>query len=350
MHDLRYALRTLRKTPAFTLTALAALALGIGANTAIFSVINAVLLKPLTFPQPERIVQFLITSPNGPNYGASATRFNVWRQQTQILDDVTAYEFRLSGLNLTGGDSPEQLRGIHVSANYFRLFGAPMERGRTFTTDEDRPNGARVAVISHALWQRRFGADPNIVGRTLLLSGVPHEVIGVVAANFNTEFDTPPDVWLPFQIDPNSTDHAQYFTVAGRLKPGVTIAVANAQLQLAARQFQQKFPNIVGPRDSFAVEFYEKTLVSEVKPSLLILAGAVSFVLLIACANVANLLLVRATGRRREIAIRAAMGAGRGRIIRQLLTESVLLFFAGGIAGLILGMAGVRALLAVNPG
>jgi predicted permease len=350
LQDLRYAFRTLRKTPAFTLTALAALALGIGANTAIFSVINAVLLKPLTFPQPERIVQFLITSPNGPNYGASATRFNVWRQQTDVLDDVTAYEFRLSGLNLTGGDAPEQIRGIHVSANYFRLFGAPLERGRVFTAEEDLPNGGRVAVISHALWQRRFGSDPNIIGRTLLLSGVPHAVIGVVAPTFITELDTPPDVWLPFQIDPNSSDHAQYFVVVGRLKPGVTIAAANARLQLAADRFRAKFPNIVGPRDSFAVEPYEKTLVSDAKPSLLILAGAVSFVLLIACANVANLLLVRATGRRRELAIRAAIGAGRSMLVRQLLTESVVLSIGGGALGLGLGSIGVRALLAINPG
>jgi len=349
LQDVRYAIRALSRTPAFTATALAALALGIGANTAIFSVVNAVLLKPLTFPDPDRIVEFLVTSPTGPYYGGSATKFNVLRQQTGVFSDVCAYEYNGSNVNLTSGAFPEQIHAIHVSADYFRLFGAPVALGRTFTADEDRSNGGHVVVLSYGLWQRRFGGDAHLAGKAISLSGAPYIVIGILGPGFNTELDSPPDVWLPFQIDPNSRDHAQYFVVVGRLKPGVTLGRAKAQLQLAADEFRRKFPNIMGPRDSFSAELYPDALVSDVRSSLLILSGAVSFVLLIACANVANLLLVRATGRKREIAVRAAVGASRGRIIRQLLTESVMLSAAGGALGLGLGTLGVRVLLTLNP-
>lgn len=348
--DVAYALRTLRKNPAFAATALAALAIGIGANSAVFSVVNTVLLKPLTYPHADRIVLFLLTTPAGPSYGASATKFNVLRKQSGAFEDVSAYEYNGAQLNLTSGVFPEQVHGIRVSSNYFRLLGAPIVQGRAFNPDEDRPGGGHVAILSYGLWQRRFGGDPYITGKTISLSGVPFTVVGIMGSGFNAELDTAPDLWLPFQIDLNSLDHAQYFNVIARLKPGVTIATANAQLQLATQEFRRRFPNIMGGRDSFAVEPFADSLVSDVRGSLLILAGAVSFVLLIACANVANLLLVRATGRRREIAIRTAIGAGRARIVRQLLIESVVLSTAGGLLGLVTGLFGVRALLAVNPG
>ena len=347
--DFRYALRTLRKNPGFTATALAALTLGIGATTAIFSVVNTVLLKPLSFPDPERIVSFFLTSPSGPTYGGSATRFNVWRRQTQTLQDVSAYEYAGANLNLTGGAFPEQVHTIRVSADYFRLFGAPIVEGRAFTSQEDRPHGGRAAILSHGLWQRHFSGDPRMIGQTISLSGAPYVVVGILGPGFNTELDTPPEVFLPFQIDPASIDQAQYFTVAARLKPGVTIAMANAHLALAADEFRRQFPNLMGPRDGFNVQPFPEAIVSEVRTSLLILTGAVSFVLLIACANVANLLLVRATERMREIAVRRAVGASRGRIVRQLLTESVALSSIGGALGLGLGLVGVRALLAISP-
>ncbi len=346
--DLKHSLRLFRHSPAFTIAAIAALALGIGANTAIFSVVNTVLLKPLTYPDPDRIVQFLLYSPQGSGAGASVTKFNIWRQQTNVFQDVAAYETSGPGLNLTGSFFPEQLHGIRVTADYFHLFGAPIERGRSFTAQEDSPHAGEFVVISDSLWRRRFGADPNIVGKAITLSGQSYTVIGIMGPDF--AIDPPADVWIPFQFDLNSSDQAHYFVAAARLKPGVTLAQANAQLQLAANQFRRKYPGVIGPKDGFRVQPLQDSIVSNVRSSLWILVGAVSFVLLIACANVANLLLARATGRKREIAIRAAIGAGRGRIIRQLLTESVLLSFAGGILGLIIGIVGVRALLAVSPG
>jgi putative ABC transport system permease protein len=350
LHDFRYAIRSLSKSPSFAVTALAALALGIGANTAIFPVVDNVLLKPLSYPDAGRIVLFFQTTPAGPNYGASATKFNALRGLTAAFQDVSAYEYGGAELNLTSGAFPEQIHGIRVSADYFPLFGARMALGRPFNADEDRPNGPRVAVLSYALWQRRFAGDLHIPGKTISLSGVPYTVVGVTGEYFNTELDSPPGVFLPFQIDPASHDHAQFFNVVARLKPGVTLAGAAAQLQLASQEFRSRFPKIMGPRDNFAIEPFADSLVSDVRLSLLILAAAVGFVLLIACANVANLLLVRATGRQREIAVRTAIGAGRSRIIRQLLTESVVLSFAGGTLGLMLGLAGVRALIAVIPG
>jgi putative ABC transport system permease protein len=348
--DLKYALGTFLRNPGFTIAAVAALTLGIGATSAIFSVINTVLLKPLTYPDTDRIVQFHLDTPNGADYGGSPARFNVLRTQTQTFQDVAAYELSALGLSLTGGPYPEQIHAIHVTANYFRLFGASVSEGRTFSDEEDRPNGGDVVVLSYGLWQRRFGANRSIIGQSIAISGTPHTIIGVVAPGFNTELDTPPDAWLPFQIDPNSGDQGRYFSMVGRLRPGVTIDMANAQLALATKDFHQKFPNMAGPRDAFAVQPFQDAIVFNVRPSLLVLAGAVCLVLLIASANVANLLLVRATGRKREMAIRMAIGAGRGRIVRQLLTESLVLSLTGGALGLLIGMAGIRMLLAINPG
>ena len=350
LQDLRYALRTARQNPAFTLAAVAALTLAIGANTAIFSVVNTVLLRPLPYPDPDRLVVFTTTSPQGPGFGASPTKFNTWRRQTAAFQDVSAYRF--SVVNLTEGE-PEQVATAHVSADFFRLFGAPLTAGRTFTADEDLPSGGRVVVLSDGFWRRRFGADAAIVGRKLSLNGEPHEVVGILGPFDSEAVQTPigpPDLWLPFQIDPNSVMQGHFFVAAGRLKPGVTLAAAKAELGQAANEFRERFPNALGRQGGFGADPMQEIIVRNVRGSLWVLLGAVTFVLLIACANVANLLLVRATVRRREIAIRAAMGAGRGRITRQLLTESVLLALAGGVLGLFLGMAGIRALLAMNPG
>ena len=344
--DLKQSLRMFAQSPAFTLAAIAALTLGIGVNTAIFSVVNAVLLRPVSLPDPDRLVMFMNVSPQGGGGAASPAKFQHYRQQTSVVQDVAA--LRTGVVNYTGGSFPEQLRSGQVSAGFFPLFGASAVRGRTFTAEEDRPGGVLVAVLSQGLWSTRFNSDPEIVGKTISLSGDPYTIIGVLRELDFEELGPSPQVWIPFQLDPNTTDQGHYFQVMGRLKPGVTLEQAKARLRLSAAEYRRRFPDAIGPDDSFSVEPIREVLVSNVRPALLVLVGAVSFVLLIACANVANLLLVRATARRREIAIRTAIGGTRGRIIRQLLTESVVLSLVGGVLGLLLGMIGIRALLAIN--
>ncbi|MGA7525563.1 MAG: ABC transporter permease [Acidobacteriaceae bacterium] len=344
-HELRHALRTLGKSPGFTIAAVAALALGIGVNTAVFTVVNAVLLKPLGYPNSDRMVEFGLPSSMIASFLACVPEFHEYQRQTSVFEEVAAYDIAGPGFNLTG-DRPEQVHGIHVTESYFRLFGAPVLLGRTFTPQEDAPNGGKVVVLSYGLWQRRFGGDPAIVGKSVSLGNEPYTVVGVLGRRFRS--DPEADLWLPFQFPPVSHDLNNFFRVAGRLRPGVTLAEANAQLKVAAAEYHREYPK-TSARIRFRVEPLRDAIVGNVRDSLLVLLGAVSLVLLIACANVANLLLARAAGRRREFAIRSALGAGRGRIVRQLLIESLLLAAAGGAIGLLLGFAGMRALLAISP-
>lgn len=346
--DLRFAVRGLAKTPGFTIIAILVIAVGIGVNTAVFSVINTVLLKPLIFPDQDSLVNLVNTSPRGPGGGASVPKFKIWREQTSIFSKVAGFDFGGAGLNLTGGDKPQQVQGVHVTQQYFSMLGAPVILGRTFTEAEDSPNGGRVVVLSYALWKSRYGGNPKIVGSTIQLDGQPYLVVGVIGKSFVT--DTPTDLYLPFQFDLTTQDQAHYFMAAARLKPGITYAQANAQLKLAADEFRRTYgPRSMGPQDGFGVVSLAEAWVGNSRKSLWVLMGAVGFVLLIACANVANLMLVRATGRKRELATRAALGAGRGMIVRQLLTESLALAMTGGMLGLVLGVVGVRLLLAMAP-
>ena len=348
LRDLRQALRAMRQGGgSFTLTAIIALAVGIGANTAIFSLVNTVLLREPPFPKSDRIVIFETKSREGSFQGASPTKFAHWAQQTSTFEDVAA--FRGGVVNWTGGAFPQQLRSEAVSSAYFRLFGVPVIKGRPFNAQEDTPGASPVVLIGEGLWKSRFGSDPNIIGRTMVLGGEPHVIIGVVGGRFDfQDFGPAPELWTPFQLDPNSRDQGHYFQAAGRLKNGVTLPQAKAELDASRSAYIQKFPQSLDRGQTFDAGTLRELLVQDAQKSIWVLAAAVGFVLLIACANVANLLLARAEVRKRELAIRAALGAGRLTIIRQLLTESLLLAGAGAVLGTILGFVGIRALLSVN--
>jgi putative ABC transport system permease protein len=347
--DLRFTMRSYARTPGFTAIVLLAIAVGIGVNTAVFSVVNAVLLKPLTYPDPETLVRVMSTGDQGPIPVASIPEYNIWQKQSTVFQQVAAYDSGGAGLNLTGGDHPIQVIGAHVTQQYFSLFGAQIAAGRTFTPEEDYPHGGRVAVLSYNLWMKRFGGSYKVVGSTIQVNDEPWLIIGVLGRNFVTE--TPIDLWIPFQIDLTSREMARHFNVAARLKPSITVSQANAQLALAADEFRRIYGDTsLPPHGRFRTVSLQDSLIGDTRFPLVVLLGAVGFVLLIACANVANLLLGRASVRTRELATRAALGAKHRRIIRLLLTESLTLNFAGGVLGLALGFGGVRLLLSINPG
>jgi putative ABC transport system permease protein len=343
--DIKHSLQMFSKNPGFALPAVAAFALGIGANTAIFSVVDTVLLKPLTYPNADRMVDFLAHSSGLANNLHNIPEFHFFQQQTNVFKEVVAYDNAGPGFNLTDG-RPEQVHGIHVTDGYFRAYGAPVVLGRTFTPLEDSPHGGNVMVLSYGLWQRRFGGDQAIVGRSLSVGNEPYTIVGVIGKDFVA--DPQADLWLPFQFDPVSNDMNLFFEVTGLLQPRVTVAQANAQLRTASPEYHREFPN-TDWRPYFTVGPLRDSIIGDARNALLMMLGAVGLVLLISCANVANLLMVRAISRKREFAIRSALGAGRARIVRQLLTESVLLSLAGGLLGMAFGVLGMRALLAVSP-
>ena len=348
LSDLRDSIRVLLNSPGFTTIAIAALALGIGANTAIFSVVNTVLLQPLPYPEPDRIMRVERGFPQGVGSSSSIPKFMAWNKNNQVFESLAIYDFQGLGINLGSGDRPEQVHGIHVSQGYFRVFGVAPALGRTFLPQEDLPGGAKAVVISNTLWKTRLGGDPSLIGKPLTLAGDAYTVVGILPATFRP--DPPADVFIPLQADPDSTNQGHYLLVAGRLKPGVTVEAAKANMKLAGERFRAVNPKWMDKTESVAVVPLREALVGDVKPALLILVGAVGFVLLIACANVANLLLARASGRQKEIAIRTAVGASRGRLISQLLTESELLAVVSGLLGFLIGAWGVRVLLALSPG
>jgi putative ABC transport system permease protein len=343
--DVRFGSRMFWKNPGFTAVAVLTLALGIGANTAVFSVIDAVLLKPLNYPDPDRIVQFFLASSGGSAPGASIPDLRFWLDNASAVQEVSAFDFGQSEMGLTSG-MPEQVHGIHVTSNYFRLFGVPLHLGRAFNKNEDTAQGANAVVLSYSLWKRRFGGNERIIGEEISLDKEWYKVIGVTGESFHSEPEA--QLWIPFHFNLNSTDQFHSFGVAARLVPGITLAQANAQLNSASEAVRRdsKLPD---PEFQFQLRKFSDAMVSDVRPSLLLLQGAVILVLFIACANLASLLLIRMTVRSREFAIRGAIGAGRGRILRQLTVESLLLCSGGCVVGVAFGLIGVRALLIASP-
>ena len=345
--DIRYGFRMLWKNPGFTVVAVLALALGIGANSTIFSFVNGILLRPLPYQQPERLVLLEETSKkeNSASIGVSFPNFLDWREQNRVFEDIAAYVE--NSYTLVGGGEPEQVKGASVSSGLFEIVGVAPMMGRTIRPEEDRPDSDTVVILSHGLWQRRFGAASDIVGQTISLNNRSRTVIGVMPPGF--KFPEVADLWLPLALDTKKwtrNDHG--LSAIARLKPGVTLSQAQAEMLLVARHIEEQNP-VTNEGLSVNVYNLREGLVGDYRQALMILLGVVGCVLLIACANVANLLLARASVRQKEMSIRAALGASRWRIVRQLVTESLLLSVMGGATGLLLALWGLDLLLAAIP-
>jgi putative ABC transport system permease protein len=351
LQDIRYGFRIMVKSPGFTIIALLALALGIGANTAIFSVVNGILIRPLPYHDPEKIITIWEPSRDGHTLGLTDLEFFDIRQHNQVFEEVAAYA--TGATNLTGVGEPERIFGTWVSSGFFPVLGVQPMLGRTFTAEEDTPQPAPVVVVSYGLWQRRFGSNPNIIGQKISLNGISRTIIGVMPRIFQFDYKEV-EIWLPLGLDRANVDPGnRSYNAIARLKNGITLDQARSQINnltahLAA-EYKKRYTKVLNSTDRVNLIPLRELIVGNVRGALLILFAAIGFVLLIACANVANLLLARSETRQKEIAIRMALGVSRLRVIKQLLTESMMLSLMGGALGLLLAFWGVRVMVALAP-
>jgi putative ABC transport system permease protein len=345
LRDTRYALRQLARTPGFTVVAVLTLALGIGATSAIFSVVNGVLLRPLAYPNPDALVRVHELLQKFGRFSVAPATFLDWRQQNTVFERLGA--FNQAGATLVGSTGAERVQGGLVSWDMFDLLQVTPAFGRTFRAEEDIPGKDAVVILSHGMWQRRFGGDRQILGQSITLSGVPVTVVGVMPAGFTFVGDA--EFWRPLALQANPTRGGHYLAVIGRLKPGVTVQQAGAEMKGISERLAAQYPE-ASAGESAEVIGLQENVVAGIRPALLTLFAAVGVVILIACANVANLLLVRASVRGKEIAIRTALGAGRGRLVLQMLAESIVLALAGGAVGLLLAYLAIRPIQTLSAG